>query len=114
PPLERPAADGAGERSVRVDDHPRPRFPRRRALRRRNRHHRHPAVAVDGVEDAAPDLHQISAPAVARIARMIASGVAGAFSRGITAGLRLMIASVIAEKTEIASISGGSPTAFDR
>ena len=45
---------------------------------------------------------------------MIASGVAGASSRGITAGLRLAIASVIAEKTEMASISGGSPTAFDR
>ena len=45
---------------------------------------------------------------------MIASGVAGASRRGITAGFRLAIASVIAEKTEIASISGGSPTALER
>ena len=45
---------------------------------------------------------------------MIASGVAGASSRGITAGLRLTIASLIAENTEIASISGGSPTALER
>ena len=48
------------------------------------------------------------------IARMIASGVAGASRRGMTAGLRLMIASRIAEKTDVANISGGSPTALER
>ena len=53
------------------------------------------------VEEARPDAHQISPPVVARIARMIASGVAGASRRGITAGFRLAIASVIAQKTEM-------------
>ena len=45
---------------------------------------------------------------------MIASGVAGASSGGAVPGFSAAIASVIAEKTDSASIRGGSPTAFDR
>src|SRR5260370_15649047 len=48
------------------------------------------------------------------MARKIASGVAGASSGTGHPGARLWIASAIAANTEIASISGGSPTAFDR
>jgi hypothetical protein len=48
------------------------------------------------------------------IARKIASGVAGASSGTGLPGARLWIASAMAAKTEIASISGGSPTAFER
>ena len=44
----------------------------------------------------------MSPPVVALTARMIAPGVAGASRRGITAGFRLEMASLIAEKTDIA------------
>ena len=49
-----------------------------------------------------------------RIARAIASGVAGASSAGTRPGLRLAMAFEIAENTDIANIRGGSPTAFER
>ena len=55
-----------------------------------------------------------SQPKSSPTARMIASGVAGESSGGNVPGFSDAIASVIAENTEIASISGGSPTAFDR
>jgi hypothetical protein len=55
-------------------------------------------------------LYDVTAP----IARKIASGVAGASSGTGLSGARPWIASAMAEKTEIASISGGSPTAFER
>ena len=71
-------------------------------------------VPIKRLLKACPDPHHISLPVVVRIARMIASGVAGASRRGIIAGFRLTIASLMAEKTEMASIRGGSPTAFDR
>src|SRR5258708_1133614 len=48
------------------------------------------------------------------MARKIDSGVAGASSATGHPGARLWIASAIAANIEIASISGGSPTAFDR
>ena len=49
-----------------------------------------------------------------RIARTIASGVAGASSAGTRPGFRPAMAFEIAENTDIASIRGGSPTAFER
>ena len=51
---------------------------------------------------------------MASAARRIASGVAGASRGGTLPEARLASASVMAEKTERASISGGSPTAFER
>ena len=56
---------------------------------------------------------RLSAVMAAAALRM-ASGVAGASSCGQRPALRLATASVIAEKTEMASISGGSPTALER
>ena len=44
----------------------------------------------------------------------IDSGVAGASSRTGRPGARLWMASAMAANTEIANISGGSPTALDR
>jgi hypothetical protein len=45
---------------------------------------------------------------------MIPSGVAGASSGGTLPGLSEAIALPIAENTDSASMSGGSPTAFER
>ena len=68
---------------------------------------------------ALPMVAQVSMPPpyssrMERIARMIASGVAGASSAGTRPGLRLAMALEIAENTDIANMSGGSPTAFER
>ena len=52
--------------------------------------------------------------AIASAARSIASGVAGASNGGTCPGARLANAWTMAENTEIASSSGGSPTAFER
>src|SRR6185437_9855657 len=103
PPFERAAADRAGEGTVGVDEQPGAGLPRRRALGRDHRDHGGASMRLDRPKQPRPDLHQTSPPVVARMARMIASGVAGASSRGMTAGLRLAMASVIAENTEIAS-----------
>src|SRR5665213_32653 len=117
-PFQRAAADGAGEGSVRIDDHAGTRLARRGTADRRHGHHCRAAMAIERRQNPPPhrwrgDAH-VSDPFDARMARMIASGVAGASSRGMTAGLRLTMAAVIAEKTESASISGGSPTALER
>jgi len=49
-----------------------------------------------------------------RTARTIASGVAGALRRGMVPGFTAEIASVIAEKTEIASGTAASSMSFER
>ena len=62
-----------------------------------------------------PDPHQeIFLRRMSCTAFMIASGVAGASRFGTRPGLRLATASLIAQNTALASMTGGSPTAFDR
>ena len=53
-------------------------------------------------------------PRIASAALKTASGVADASGGGTRPGARLASACVMAENTEIASSSGGSPTAFER
>src|SRR5258707_1317795 len=61
-------------------------------------------------EDEGPGLHDC----IVLTARIMDSGVAGTSSGGTWPGLMPASASKIADHTEIGSISGGSPTAFER
>jgi hypothetical protein len=72
------------------------------------------AVLGDDLGEPPPDGHGIALPRTASQARRIASGVAGASSGTGRSGASAWIASAMAQKTLIASISGGSPTAFER
>src|SRR5690606_13838163 len=111
-PFERAATDGACNRSITGDGHARPCLARRRALRFGNGDQRGRAVEFDPVVDGAPRLHH--RPLTACTALRMASGVAGASSGTCEPGASEWTASAIAANTEIASISGGSPTAFER
>src|SRR5205085_7690321 len=110
-PFQCTAADRAGERTIRRDNHSRAHFARARALRLRQRHQRRRALLGNEALDGRPRSHQ---PVTACTARKIDSGVAGASSGTGLSGLREWIASAMAANTEIASISGGSPTALER
>ena len=113
-PFELAAPDRAVEGPVRPHDHARAGLSGRRALRALHGDERGGAVLGDHFREAAPDNHGIGLPRTASQARRIASGVAGA-SRGTgLSGASERIASAMAQKTLIASISGGSPTAFER
>ena len=61
-------------------------------------------------DNVGPDFHAC----IAFTARKIASGVAGTASFGIIPAFKLPMASAMAHQTEIGSMSGGSPTAFER
>src|SRR4029077_13086225 len=110
---ERTAADGAGERAIRRNDHARANLARARALRLRQSHQRRRAVLCNEPLDGRPNGHRGHQLVTACTARRIDSGVAGASSGTGLSGLSEWIASAIAAKTEIASISGGSPTALE-
>ena len=106
---ERPAANRA-MKALAVEDQPGPDLARSRSF---DPEYRHQGTGFTGFErsrNVGPDLHAD----IAFTAFMIASGVAGASSGGMRPGFSDAIASVIAEKTESASISGGSPTALER
>ena len=107
--FELPAADRT-DRLARRDDHLRAGFARRRTADAGDGH-QHGAVPGSGKvgQFVDPLVHDRTAP----IARSTASGVAGRSSAG--SGLpSVAMASRIACSTEIASISGGSPTALER
>ena len=115
-PFERAAADRAGERAVRRDHHARAGFARARALRLRDSHQRGRAVLGDR---SARWSARCAISASCRVSRL--HGAQDRLRRrrrverhGHCPGLRLWIASAIAANTEIASISGGSPTALER
>ena len=113
--LQRSAADGSGNAAICTHDHARTRLTRGGSGR-----------CCDGDEAAGPTFTQLiqnpppedhRAPPACRMActaLRIASGVAGASSCGTVPGRSEATASVMAQKTELASITGGSPTALER
>ena len=109
PPFERAAADRAVE-APGVEDQPGTGFARRGTFDSQHRHHGARLAGFERPRIWSPDLHAD----IAFTALMIASGVAGASSGGILPGRSEAIASVMAENTDSASISGGSPTALER
>ena|SRR5437868_7893518 len=109
PPFERAAADRA-VKAARREHQPGARLARRGAFDAEHRHHGAGLTGFERFRYVSPDLHAD----IALTAFMIASGVAGASRGGGVPGLRAASASVIAEKTDSASIKGGSPTAFER
>ncbi len=114
-PFKRAAADRAAESTVGHDDQPRTNLARCRALDGRYRHHGAAAMLLQPLFNRHPHFHGPRLLAATTLtARMIVSGVAGASSSGTTPGARLAMASVMAENTETASMSGGSPTALER
>ena len=112
-PFERSSADGAAEGPVRHDHHARSRF-----ARAEPRTSTTVTSAQDGCTESVRSMvdHKRMGSGLHRVDRLEngASGVAGASSGGTRPGARLAIAWVIAENTDSASISGGSPTALER